>query len=85
MARLRESVPVPLATGERDRTIWEVREILEAQVVDILQPDCGHGGAIAAVEKAGGSIDVIEVVSAAEKAAAKKGKGASKNKAKAEG
>ena len=46
MQKLREAVPVPLATGERDRTIWEVREILEAQVIDILQPDCGHGGGI---------------------------------------
>ena len=44
MRKIRESVPVPLATGERDRTIWEVREILEAQVIDILQPDVGHGG-----------------------------------------
>ena len=32
-------------------------------------------GAIEAVEKAGGSVSVIEVVAAAEKAAAKKGKG----------
>ncbi|MBW4331430.1 50S ribosomal protein L15 [Stakelama sp. CBK3Z-3] len=40
-------------------------------------------GAKEAVEKAGGSIEVIEVVPASEKAAAKKGKGQSKNKAKA--
>ena len=51
MRKIRESVPVPLATGERDRTIWEVREILEAQVIDILQPDCGHGGGITQVKK----------------------------------
>jgi galactonate dehydratase len=51
MKKLRESVPVPLATGERDRTIWEVREILEAQVIDILQPDCGHGGGISQMKK----------------------------------
>ena len=51
MAKLRPSVPVPLATGERDRTIWEVREILEAQVIDILQPDCGHGGGISQMRK----------------------------------
>ena len=42
---------MPLATGERDRTIWEVREILEAQVIDILQPDVGHGGGITQVKK----------------------------------
>lgn len=51
MRKVRESVPVPLATGERDRTIWEVREILEAQVIDILQPDCGHGGGISQMRK----------------------------------
>ena len=51
MQKLRESVSVPLATGERDRTIWEVREILEAQVIDILQPDCGHGGGITQMMK----------------------------------
>jgi galactonate dehydratase len=51
MRKIRESVPVPLATGERDRTIWEVREILEAQVIDILQPDCGHGGGISQMKK----------------------------------
>ena len=51
MRKLRDSVSVPLATGERDRTIWEVREILEAQVIDILQPDCGHGGGISQMKK----------------------------------
>ena len=51
MRRVREAIPVPLATGERDRTIWEVREILEAQVIDILQPDCGHGGGITQMKK----------------------------------
>ncbi|WNO54873.1 50S ribosomal protein L15 [Stakelama saccharophila] len=38
-------------------------------------------GAKEAVEKAGGSVEVVERVSAAEKAAAKKGKGASAKKA----
>jgi len=51
MRKIRESVPVPLATGERDRTIWEAREILEAQVIDIFQPDCGHGGGISQMKK----------------------------------
>ena len=51
MRKIREFVPVPLATGERDRTIWEVREILEAQVIDVLQPDCGHGGGISQMRK----------------------------------
>ncbi len=53
MRRVRETVPVPLATGERDRTIWEVREILEAQVIDILQPDVGHTGGLTQFRKIG--------------------------------
>ena len=51
MRKIRQSVSVPLATGERDHTIWEVRQILEAQVVDVLQPDCGHGGGINQMKK----------------------------------
>ncbi|MDA1190651.1 MAG: mandelate racemase/muconate lactonizing enzyme family protein [Candidatus Poribacteria bacterium] len=51
MRRVREAIPVPLATGERDRTIWEVREILEGGVIDVLQPDCGHGGGISQMRK----------------------------------
>jgi len=51
MKKIRESVPVPLATGERDRTIWEVREILEAQVIDFLQPDAGHTGGLSQMRK----------------------------------
>ena len=50
MAKIREAVSVPLATGERDRTIWEVRELLEAQVIDVLQPDVGHTGGISKCE-----------------------------------
>jgi large subunit ribosomal protein L15 len=42
-------------------------------------------GAKAAIEKAGGSVDVIEVVPAAEKAAAKKGKTLAAKKEKAKG
>ena len=51
MAKIREAVSVPLATGERDRTIWEVRELLEAQVIDVLQPDVGHTGGISQMRK----------------------------------
>ena len=57
-------------------------EISQAISIEVMG---ASASAIAAVEKAGGSIEVIEVVPASEKAAAKKGKGVSKNKAKAEG
>ena len=63
MRKVRASVSVPLATGERDRTIWEVREILEAQVVDILQPDCGHGGGISQMKKVAALAEATMVTS----------------------
>ena len=49
--RIKEQVRVPIATGERDRGIWEVIPYLQNGCVDILQPDCGHGGGITSLRK----------------------------------
>ena len=49
--RLKAAVRVPLATGERDRTIWGVMPYLQENAVDILQPDCGHTGGITQMKK----------------------------------
>ena len=49
--RLKQQIKVPLATGERDRTIWEVIPYLQNNAVDILQPDCAHGGGISQIRK----------------------------------
>ena len=39
--RLKEQIRIPLATGERDRTIWEHdRRTCRSGCIDILQPDC---------------------------------------------
>src|SRR4051794_33814388 len=42
---------VPLATGERLFSIWEYRELLEQQIVDIVQPDICHAGGISELKK----------------------------------
>ncbi|MCC6175094.1 MAG: galactonate dehydratase [Chloroflexi bacterium] len=42
---------VRLATGERLFNIWEYREILEPQLVDVVQPDVCHAGGISALKK----------------------------------
>ena len=44
--RLKEQIRIPLATGERDRTIWELLPYLQERCIDILQPDCCHTGGI---------------------------------------
>lgn len=49
--KLRDEIRVPLATGERVRTIWEVMPYLTEQAVDILQPDAGYTGGISQLMK----------------------------------
>jgi galactonate dehydratase len=49
--RLKEHIDIPFAAGERDRTIWEFLPYLTNRCLDILQPDCCHGGGITAMKK----------------------------------
>ncbi len=49
--RLKQAIRVPLATGERDRTIWGMLPYLQERCIDILQPDCGHTGGITQMKK----------------------------------
>jgi len=49
--RLKAAIKIPLASGERDRTIWEFVPYLTERAVDILQPDCGHCGGITQMKK----------------------------------
>lgn len=49
--RLKEKIKIPLATGERDRTIWGVLPYLQERCIDILQPDCCHTGGISQMKK----------------------------------
>lgn len=49
--RIKEAVHIPLATGERDRTIWEMLPYLHERCIDILQPDCCHTGGITSMKK----------------------------------
>jgi galactonate dehydratase len=49
--RLKEQIRIPLAAGERDRTIWEMLPYLEHRCLDELQPDCCHGGGITSMRK----------------------------------
>lgn len=49
--RLKAAINVPLASGERDRTIWEFIPYLTERVLDILQPDVSHSGGISQIKK----------------------------------
>src|SRR4029078_2868423 len=49
--RLKEQIHIPLAGGERDRSIYEVLPYLQHGCLDILQPDCCHTGGITSMRK----------------------------------
>jgi galactonate dehydratase len=49
--RLKAATRIPLATGERDRTIWEFLPYLQERCIDVLQPDCAHCGGISQMRK----------------------------------
>src|SRR5438874_5951105 len=49
--RLKQAIHIPLATGERDRTIWEMIAYLQNGCIDILQPDVAHTGGITQMKK----------------------------------
>ena len=49
--RLKQHINIPLATGERDRTIWGMLPYLQEGGIDILQPDCCHTGGISQMKK----------------------------------
>ncbi len=49
--RLKQSISIPLAAGERDHTIFEFLPYLHERCLDVLQPDVAHTGGITAMHK----------------------------------
>lgn len=49
--RIKQQVRIPIACGERDRTIWGILPYLTESVIDIVQPDCGYTGGITQMKK----------------------------------
>ncbi|MEZ3114443.1 galactonate dehydratase [Halobaculum sp. MBLA0147] len=52
---------VPIATGERRYSRWDVRDLLERGGVDVLQPDLSHAGGITEVRKIAASAAAHDV------------------------
>jgi galactonate dehydratase len=49
--RLKQQIHIPLAAGERDRTIWEFMPYLAEKALDVLQPDVAHCGGMTQMRK----------------------------------
>jgi galactonate dehydratase len=59
--RLKEHISIPLAAGERDRTIYEFLPYLMHRCLDILQPDCCHSGGITTLKKVAALAEAFQV------------------------
>jgi galactonate dehydratase len=51
LAKVSESLSIPVAAGERSSTIYGCRELIEREIVDVLQPDMGRVGGIYQMKK----------------------------------
>ncbi|MCH7543968.1 MAG: mandelate racemase/muconate lactonizing enzyme family protein [Proteobacteria bacterium] len=51
MADLRRATSIPIAAGQMEGHRWRLRELIENQAVDILQPNCCYNGGFTEVRK----------------------------------
>jgi galactonate dehydratase len=51
LARVRDSVNIPIAAGERVSNIWGILPYIERDLVDVIQPDTGRAGGITQMRK----------------------------------
>ncbi len=51
LARVADAVDIPIAAGERHANIYGVRELIEREVIDVVQPDTGRAGGLMQMKK----------------------------------
>lgn len=51
LARVAAAVDIPIAAGERHATLWGVRELIEREIIDVVQPDTGRAGGLSQMKK----------------------------------
>ncbi|MEX1018445.1 MAG: mandelate racemase/muconate lactonizing enzyme family protein, partial [Litorilinea sp.] len=51
IARVAAAVNLPIAAGERHASVWGVRELIEREIVDVIQPDTGRAGGLLQMKK----------------------------------
>ncbi len=51
IARVAEAVELPIAAGERHAAIYGVRELIEREIIDVVQPDTGRAGGLMQMKK----------------------------------
>ncbi len=61
LVRVKRATTVPLAAGERMATVWPFRPVLEAQAVDVLNPDIVEVGGVSQMRKLAALAEVYDV------------------------
>jgi len=51
LARVADAVDLPIAAGERHAHMYGVRELIEREIVDVVQPDTGRAGGLLQMKK----------------------------------
>lgn len=51
VARVADAVDIPIAVGERHSHIYGVRELIEREIIDVVQPDTGRAGGLSQMKK----------------------------------
>ena len=51
LARVADSVEIPIAAGGRHPAVHGVRELIEREIIDVVQPDTGRAGGLAQMKK----------------------------------
>lgn len=54
LAKVAAAINVPLAAGERSGTIYQFRELIERDILDVIQPDMGRAGGFSQMKKIAG-------------------------------
>lgn len=64
LAHLKNRTSIPIAFGERLYSRWDFKPYLEADVVDVIQPDLSHAGGITECKKIASSAEAYGVTTA---------------------
>jgi galactonate dehydratase len=51
IARVSAAVDIPIAAGERHAGIWGVKDLIEREIIDVVQPDTGRAGGLRQMQK----------------------------------
>lgn len=51
LARVAEAVDIPIAAGERHAGVWGVKDLIEREIIDVVQPDTGRAGGLNQMRK----------------------------------